>query len=783
MSGKDTERLPPLSPAHFHSVLARYLAYARGENVHSLFALFRPFGCIARLTARLRNFFFDHGVLSVSEPSLPVISVGNVTLGGTNKTPFVEMLARLFAGSGLRVGIVSRGYGGRTDSPVVILGNQGSRDVVGDEPLLLASRLPDIPVAVSKNRLRDVELLHDMGVEVVVADDAFQHRRLGRDVDIVLVDACCPFGNGNVVPAGILREPVESIARAHAVVITKVDQIPPERLAKIREDIVRLVPAERLFTSRIVVSEWREWHGDWRGSVTPGQGTRGVSFCAIGNPSSFHRLLTDAGVGRLRDLVFKDHHRYRVEDMQRVEEVFRATKADVILCTEKDIYNLPGEYRPGVPFLVPFISARVDDEPRFRALLARRLRPRITVCSNGYGEDSMGALLAEKLAARYPEADVGAFPIVGKGELYSQRGIRIDSVPAESPTGGVVKYSLLDLWKDIRAGLFRNIGSQMEAWRALRGSIRTPLCVGDVYLLMHTLWGQGQIPLFVATAKTVYLSGHWRVERFLLKHRSRKTWTRDAETAKQLSQSGVSAVFEGNPIMDLTCDNTNMVEVWRIPPGCSSGVGARLPGSAGGDGTWKILLLPGSRGRAYEDMKLLLESAGVLHARGRCLFCVVVAPTLDIGRLVPEGWTLERADGENWIRRDDLCIRLYFGSLAPMARGADILIGFGGTANQMCAGLGVPVVSTLEKGKLVQKKLLGGSEVLVDRDAEALAAAAAEILASRGLREKMSREGIERLGNPGALDHVVEHTTTALGWETRMRVYRRLRSLGWEEIQ
>ncbi len=768
------------SASLFHSVLARYLAYARGESARSPFVIFRPLGFVARKMAGMRNFFFDHGLLPVYEPSLPVISVGNVTLGGTNKTPFVEMLARTLSSSGLHVGIVSRGYGGRTDRPVVIRGDQGSREVVGDEPLLLASRLPDVPVAVSKNRLRDVELLHDMGVEIVVADDAFQHRRLGRDVDIVLIDACCPFGNDCVAPAGILREPVESVSRAHAVVITKVDQVRTEHIAAIRERVTRYVPEERLFTSRIVVSEWRTWDGEWGPSSIPDRGTRGVSFCAIGNPSSFHRLLSDSGIVCCDNLVFKDHHRYCADDMRRVERVFKAANADVILCTEKDVYNLPVEYVPKVPFLVPLISARVDDEPRFMSLLASRLRPRIVVCSNGYGEDSMGALLAEKLRARFPEADIGAFPIVGKGELYAQRGIRIDSVPADSPTGGVVKYSLLDLWKDIRAGLFRNIGSQMEAWRPLRGAIRTPLCVGDVYLLMHTLWGQGQIPLFVATAKTVYLSGHWRVERFLLKHRSRMTWTRDRETAGQLSRSGVAAVFEGNPIMDLTCDNSNEIGSWALRPEDASG-----PDIRPGRGTWwNVLLLPGSRGRAYEDMRLLLETASILHVRQRCLFCVVVAPTLDLAKLVPDGWDIDRRDGDGRIRsRSDggLCVRLYFGSLAPMARGADILIGFGGTANQVCAGLGVPVVSTIEKGKLVQKKLLGGSEVLVERNARAIADAALGILTSPALWVKMSREGIERLGAPGALDHVVEHTATALGWDTRLRVFGRLRSLGWEE--
>ena len=142
--------------------------------------LFRSSECI--------DFLYRHGLRYTEEPPIPFVSVGNLTYGGTNKTPFVEMLARAMAERGVRPGIVSRGYsGGRTRSPVVIFGGEGSRDAVGDEPLLLSRRLPEVPVAVARRRALGIRALREMGVELAIADDAFQHRALRRDADIVLI--------------------------------------------------------------------------------------------------------------------------------------------------------------------------------------------------------------------------------------------------------------------------------------------------------------------------------------------------------------------------------------------------------------------------------------------------------------------------------------------------------------------------------------------------------------------------------------------------------------------
>ena len=166
------------------------------------------------------------------------------------------MLARAMRDRGVRVGIVSRGYGGgRAPSGTVLVveGGNGDRSAAGDEPLLLSERLPDVPVAITPIRIDGVRELRRRGVGLTIADDAFQHRRLGRDADVVLIDATCPFGNGTLIPSGILREPISALERAHLVVLTKVDQADPEALAELRASVERHVPAERILTSRLRV--------------------------------------------------------------------------------------------------------------------------------------------------------------------------------------------------------------------------------------------------------------------------------------------------------------------------------------------------------------------------------------------------------------------------------------------------------------------------------------------------------------------------------------------------
>lgn len=194
-----------------------------------------------------------------------------------------------------------------------------------------------------------------------------------------------------------------------------------------------------------------------------------------------------------------------------------------------------------------------------------------------------------------------------------------------------------------------------------------------------------------------------------------------------------------------------------------------------------ILLLPGSRLRAYDDVRLLLDAAALLKAARACAFRMVLAPTLSPARLVGScpGWTAEGPEtAPDALTRDGLRIDLTPDPVSAAARDATLLLGLGGTANQLCAGLGIPVVSIDEKGKRVQKKLLGDSEILTEATPESLAACALRVLGDPELFGAMSSAGRRRMGAPGALADVVEYAASALGWDAREGLYARLSGAG-----
>ncbi|MDO9508519.1 MAG: tetraacyldisaccharide 4'-kinase, partial [Thermovirgaceae bacterium] len=579
------------------ALLASYLRYIRGEGRLAFWSILAPLGWFVRACSGVRNFAYDHGIASSTEPPVPVVSVGNITHGGTNKTPFVEMLARLFLEAGLTPGIVIRGYG-RSGNESLFAGEcPQSRDLLGDEALLLSGRLPGVPVAVAAERMTGIEFLAGRGTDVAIADDGFQHRRMGRDVDIVLVDATCPFGNGRLMPAGMLREPVNSISRAHIAVITKADQVPPGSLREL-EELVLEMTGRAPFLAILELSGWSKLSAAGSGlEDSPPPDMLVSAFSAIGNPGSFGSFLSKLKLKPLSHEAFRDHHRFTCSQLDGVCERALGNGAGAMVCTEKDIFNLPPEWESPLPVLVPRVRASLLEPESFRSRLSECLKPLFVVASNGHGEDAIGSLLAEKLKTSFPLADVSGFSLVGRGKEYESKGVDVASPPCETPSGGVVKYRLKDLLSDIRSGLFRHISDQAEAWNALRGRIRTVLCVGDVYLLLHTLWGQGVKPVLLATAKSARLHGHWLLEMRLLKGRCRRVWTRDPETAAELTEKGVDAFFGGNPIMDLAGDT-----IYR-------------PGERG---NYRVLLLPGSRERAYEDLGLLLEASVLVSEEENC---------------------------------------------------------------------------------------------------------------------------------------------------------------------
>lgn len=744
---------PFLNPGRLREVIrADWLSYARGENPWTkvLWWGLIPLGWLARLVVRIKNMRWDHGLRAVTEPPLPVISVGNLTVGGTNKTPFVHFLAQGLSDVGLKPAILTRGYSRSKKDVTVFCAGQASRDEVGDEALLLSRRLPDVPVAVCPDRGQASFRLKGTGVDLALADDAFQHRRLDRDCDIVLVDSSCPLGNGRLLPAGLLREPVSALERAHLVVLTKCPSDGGERVARLKKKLSPYVPASRIFTSRLGVTRWVRWHnGEMEPCAKP---TRPLlAFSAVGSPESFSVTLNEQGVSLSGEVSYRDHHRYAPADLTYLERLAWELGAEALVCTEKDLYNLPEHCAVTLPLYVPLVGIELDDEERFWRLLAQQLRPRLVVASNGYGEDAVGALVVRRLQQAYPDADVAGFSLVGTGDPYRKAGVALYSSPAVTPSGGLIKYSLKNLWVDLKSGLLTHIAQQQAIWRLLRCRMRTVVCVGDVYLALSVLWGTGRKPLLAATAKTVHITGHNRLECYLLRRSVRYTWARDEASADQLKSRGVPAGFAGNPVMDLACEDSRSRPQW--------GEGVRL------------LTLPGSRPRTYDDVKLAWEVCRTLSRQRSVSHMFLLAPTIDRQRLAEA--VGGRQEG-NVLTDGELTVGLYDGSVAQAAMGADLVLGWGGTGNQVCAGVGRAVVAPDEKGKRVQKKLLGNGEVLVSPTVSALSAACLDLMDNRQKRQTMGSIGASRMGGPGWIEALIEMTDEQLGWSKRCDLARQV---------
>ncbi len=300
---------------------------------------------------RLRNLAYDRGVTPARRLPCRVVCVGNLTVGGTGKTPTVEKLARSFVRSGAKVCVILRGYGrGGAGAAVVSDGRQALLpwQEAGDEAVLLARRLPGIPVIVGGDRVRAGALaLERFGVDTLLLDDGFQHRRLHRDVDLVLLDATDPFGGGRLLPRGRLREPIEGLHRAHAILVTRADQA--AELAPVRGRLSHLAPGRPLaWAVHRPVRLVDLGSGETR-ALSALAGRSALAVSGIANPESFRRTLQDLGVELVGHLRYADHHPFSAADRAHMAAEAKRFRTEWILTTEKDAVRLEGELPPGCP--------------------------------------------------------------------------------------------------------------------------------------------------------------------------------------------------------------------------------------------------------------------------------------------------------------------------------------------------------------------------------------------------------------------------------------------------
>jgi tetraacyldisaccharide 4'-kinase len=343
----------------------------KGLGAALLRALLGILACPYSLVIHLRNLFYSKGLFKAHQANAAIISIGNITAGGTGKTPLVVWLCNeiaqnpKFDGKGYRCAILTRGY-------------KAGQGPLLDEPAILAESCPDARVVVNPDRAAGAAEAIAFGANVMIMDDGFQHRRLARDLDIVAIDATTPFGYGRILPAGLLREPVSELKRAGAVVITRSDQATDARLKDIEQrsrDIKNdIVVARALHAPVCAIAR------DGNEISLEGLKERKVfAFCGIGNPNAFVRTLEGVCGNVLDARIFDDHHHYTEGCLTDIRAEAERLNADLVLTTQKDWTKVAALLTPTEGPDFGFLSI----EMRFEA-----------------GEDELRGLIEEVLAGR-----------------------------------------------------------------------------------------------------------------------------------------------------------------------------------------------------------------------------------------------------------------------------------------------------------------------------------------------------------------------------------------------
>jgi tetraacyldisaccharide 4'-kinase len=336
-------------PAHYRDIISGSRRGLVAPCARLMLAAVEP---VYGWVVRRKNRRFDSSHAAAVRVAAPVISVGNLTVGGTGKTPLVCWLAKWLRERGQQVTLISRGY--------------GSRSGPNDEALELAAQLPDMPHLQNADRVAAAqEALRQNPRQVLLLDDAFQHRRLARDLDIVLLDALEPFGYGHLLPRGLLREPIENLNRAHVIGLSRADAVSLIGREQIRQQVQKLAPA----------ALWIELAHQPRGLIDSAgrrielselHGQRVAAFCGIGNPAGFRHTLSQCGVEVAAMREFPDHCSYTPGVLQELEawisKISALKRITTVLCTRKDLVKIPREKLAGMPLLAVDVELEIMRE-------------------------------------------------------------------------------------------------------------------------------------------------------------------------------------------------------------------------------------------------------------------------------------------------------------------------------------------------------------------------------------------------------------------------------------
>jgi tetraacyldisaccharide 4'-kinase len=343
-----------------------------------------------RAGAVLRNHWYESGRFVRKKLPCPVISIGNIMAGGTGKTPAAVYLADLLIRMGKHPVVISRGYKGDLKKKAAVVGDGAHLflDVcqAGDEPYMMAA-LKRFPVVVGKDRYRAGCLALDrLPVDVVILDDGFQHIRLERDLDIVLLDHDAPLGNGRILPAGRLREPaVPALARAHAVILTRCPEMVlqgPHWVSTVAPDLPLFYSRHRPFPVAMVPAgpnpKHRAVSGAGPGYMSFRDGLKGISvvlFSGIADNTAFYKTIEKLGANILDHLEFQDHYRYKRSDILQIQRQANALKADMVATTHKDWVKLDQTMTWPVDLVVTGVTVSLDNESGFIRLVKTGIQP------------------------------------------------------------------------------------------------------------------------------------------------------------------------------------------------------------------------------------------------------------------------------------------------------------------------------------------------------------------------------------------------------------------------
>lgn len=300
------------------------------------------------LVIRIRNVAYDVVPGTVTRAGVPVISIGNITVGGTGKTPMTVEIARRIVAREHRVAILTRGYKGeRRVKPSASAPGGVAVEAESDEAMLLRRNCPQATVVIHPKRVVGARAATDAGAECLVLDDGFQHRRLGRDLDIVLVDALAPFGFGCMLPRGLLREPRSSLKRADLIVITRSDQISDSERKLLRGRIERIADRPPIVEATHRIVEFMDLKGE-RVPLERAEAMRAVIFAGIANFDGYRKSVEELGVEVVAAYEYPDHHDYTRDEIVGLRDVAETLEANAILTTEKDAVKLEHRWQDGI---------------------------------------------------------------------------------------------------------------------------------------------------------------------------------------------------------------------------------------------------------------------------------------------------------------------------------------------------------------------------------------------------------------------------------------------------